>query len=213
MGLPIIQAPTDIWAVHELIWKVKPDIIIECGVARGGSVVWSASQLIQLDLCEAISMNKEYNIKNSRRKVVAIDVDIRAHNRKAIEDNPYSSIVHLIEGSSTDREVFLRCKDLIDSQSVVMVILDSDHTHSHVLQELELYGPLVSKDSYCIVFDTIIDDMPGNHSNNREWSPENNPKTAVHEFLSRNKDFQIDDLIHQKLLLTSAPDGFLHKIN
>lgn len=194
LGLPIIQTPQDIVALQEIIWETKPDIIIETGVARGGSLIFYASMLHML---------------NNKGKVIGIDIDIRAHNRKAIEEHTLSSYIHLIEGSSTDQNTVEHVKHFIPQNSRVMVILDSNHTHDHVLNELELYSPLVSKECYLVVLDTIVEDLPDDLYPNRPWGKGNNPKTAVHEFMKITKRFEIDHTITNKILLTAAPDGYL----
>ncbi|MEM4395454.1 MAG: cephalosporin hydroxylase family protein [Thermoplasmata archaeon] len=193
LGLPIIQLPQDIVAIQEIIWKVKPDVVIETGVARGGSVVLSASILHIL----------------GKGKVIGIDIDIRPHNREAIMNHPLAFRIHLIQGSSVDQETLLQVKKLISPEDKVLVILDSNHTHEHVLKELELYSPLVRKDSYVIVMDTVIENMPEGSFPDRPWGKGNNPMTAVHAFLKKNDRFIIDKEIENKLVITSAPDGFL----
>lgn len=197
LGLPIIQFPQDMIAIQEIIWKVKPDIIIETGIARGGSIIFSASML---------------HLLNRNGKAIGIDIDIRPHNRDAIESHPLSSYINLIEGSSTDSDILNQIRNLIIPSDKVMVILDSNHTHDHVYQELELYSPLVSKDSYLIVMDTVIEHMPENAYPDRPWNRGNNPKTAVHAFLKKNNRFEIDYSIQNKLLITVAPDGYLKRI-
>jgi cephalosporin hydroxylase len=194
LGLPIIQFPQDIIALQEIIWATKPDIIIETGVARGGSIIFYASML---------------QLLNNDGKVIGIDIDIRNHNRKAIEEHPLSFRVNLIQGSSIDQVIVDDVKKYIKPTDKVTVILDSNHTHEHVLAELELYSPLVTKNCYLIVMDTAIEDMPNDYFHDRPWSVGNNPKTAVHEFLKTTDRFEIDESIHNKLLITVAPDGYL----
>ena len=194
LGLPIIQFPQDIIAVQEIIWKTKPDIIIETGVARGGSLILSASIL---------------HLLNGNGRVIGIDIDIRAHNRKAIENHPLAFRIDLIQGSSIDQSIVDEVKKQVKQSDRVMVILDSNHTHDHVLKELELYSPLVTKGCYLVVMDTIVDDMPDDSFPDRSWGVGNNPKTAVHEFLQKSDRFEIDASIHNKLLITVAPDGYL----
>ena len=205
LGRPIIQYPQDIVALQELVWEVKPDLIIETGVAHGGSLILSASLLALLDLCEG-------RLESSRR-VLGIDIEIRAHNRAAIEAHPLSSRIRLLEGSSIGDEVYVQVRAEAEDAQRVMVILDSNHTHEHVLRELELYSPLVSSGSYCVVFDTVVEDMPADFFPDRPWGPGNNPKTAVHEFLSSQagQGFEIDKALQDKLLISVAPDGFLRR--
>ncbi len=194
LGLPIIQFPQDMVAIQEIIWKTKPDVIIETGVARGGSLVLSASIL---------------HLLNSNGIVVGVDIDIRSHNRKAIEEHPLSFRINLIQGSSVDFDVVEQVKSFIKPEHKVMVILDSNHTHQHVLDELKLYSPLVTKDCYLVVMDTVVEDMPDDYFPDRPWGRGDNPKTAVHEFLKSNDRFEIDESIHNKLLITVAPVGYL----
>lgn len=194
LGIPIIQFPQDMIAIQELIWKVKPDVIIETGVARGGSLILSASIL---------------HLLNGNGKVIGVDIDIRPHNRAAIESHPLAPRIRLIEGSSIDLNSLNQVKSWLAPTDKVMVILDSNHTHEHVLQELKLYSPLVTPNSYLIVMDTVIEHMPENTYSNRDWGQRNNPQTAVHEFLKDNSRFIIDQSIQNKLLITVAPDGYL----
>lgn len=201
MGVPVIQAPQDLQALQEIIWRVKPDLIIETGVAWGGSIVFSASMLAMLEGCS--------QIKNAR--VIGIDIDIRPHNRQRIENHPMANKITLVEGSSVDPGVIEFVSKMAAGRRV-MVCLDSNHTHEHVLQELRAYGPLVSKDSYCMVGDTGIEDISSDAMFDRPWSKGNNPKTAVWQYLSENDSFEIDQEFDQKLLLTSAPNGYLRKV-
>lgn len=197
LGLPIIQLPQDIVGIQEIIWKVKPDVIVETGVARGGSLILSASVL---------------HILNGDGKVIGIDIDVREHNRKAIMEHPMAFRINLIHGSSIDPETVLRVKNQITPEDKVLVILDSNHTHVHVSKELEFYSPLVGKGSYIIVMDTAIQDRPDDFFPDRPWGKGNNPKTAVWEFLKTNDRFIIDKEIENKLLITVAPDGYLRCI-
>lgn len=194
LGRPIIQLPQDIVAVQELIWQVKPDLIIETGIAHGGSIIFSASML---------------ELLGGDGRVVGIDIDIRPHNRVEIEKHPMFKRITMIEGSSTDPEIVVKVRSIASGRQRVMVCLDSLHTHDHVLKELELYSPLVTKGSYLVVFDTVIEDMPPGFFPDRPWDRGNNPKTAVHEFLKTTDRFEIDEDIPNKLLITVAPDGYL----
>ena len=212
-GRPVIQYPQDIVALQELIWSIKPDLIIETGIAHGGSLVFSASMLALLDMCEAIETNQSIDPKVSKRKVVGIDIDIRAHNRAAIEAHPMASRIHMIQGSSVAPEVVQQVKELAAGYSRVLVILDSNHTHDHVLAELEAYALLASVGSYCVVFDTVVEDMPKEMFPDRPWGPGDNPKTAVWKYLENQKEFEIDKSIPYKLLITVAPDGYLKRIH
>ena len=212
LGRPIIQYPQDIVAMQELIWKVKPDLIIETGIAHGGSLIMSASLLALLDMCEAIKLGTVFDPKNSKRKVLGLDIDIRQHNREAIEAHPMSSRIQMIQGSSIAPELVEQVKSVAKNYQRVLVCLDSNHTHDHVLAELEAYAPLTSVGSYCIVFDTIVEDMPKAFFPDRPWGPGNNPKTAVCEYLKTHPEFEIDKSIDHKLLISAAPDGYLKRV-
>jgi cephalosporin hydroxylase len=195
LGRPIIQIPQDIVMMQELIWEIKPDLIIETGIARGGSIVFYASML---------------ELIGGGGKVMGIDIDIREHNRKEIEKHPMFRNMHLIEGSSVSTDTLRLVDDYIKANGCekVLVALDSNHTHSHVLEELRLYSPYVKKGSYIVVFDTAIEDIP-EASTDRPWGKGNNPKTAVWEFLRENDRFEIDEKIDAKLLVSAAPSGYL----
>lgn len=211
-GRPIIQLPQDMVAMQELIWDVKPDLIIETGIAHGGSLIMNASMLAMLDLCDAIESGETIDPKNSQRKVLGIDIDIRAHNREAIEAHSMASRIQMIQGSSTAPEIIAQVKEIAEGYRRVLVSLDSNHTHEHVLAELEAYAPLASVGSYCVVFDTLVEDMPAEMYRDRPWGPGNNPKSAVWEYLKTHPEFQIDKSIQHKLLITVAPDGYLKRL-
>jgi len=210
MGRPIIQYPQDMTIMQELIWEVKPDLIIETGIAHGGSLIFSASMQALLDLCDATESEQTVvNLKKSKRMVLGIDIDIRTHNRSAIQAHPLASRIQMIEGSSIDSSIIDRVKSIAGSFKCVLVSLDSNHTHEHVLAELEAYAPLTSIGSYCIVFDTLIEDMPAEMFHDRPWGPGNNPKTAVREYLRVHPEFASNSFIENKALITVAPGGFL----
>ena len=211
-GRPIIQYPQDMIAMQELIWEVKPDLIVETGIAHGGSLIFSASLLALLDMCDAIANGQQIDPKVSARKVLGIDIDIRAHNRAAIEAHPMASRIQMIQGSSIAPEVMQHVRKIAASYKRVLVCLDSNHTHEHVLAELQAYASLTSVGSYCVVFDTVIDNFPKEMYPDRTWGPGNNPKTAVREFLKSHSAFEIDKSIENKLLLTVAPDGYLKRL-
>jgi len=194
MGRPIIQFPQDLIALQELIWEVRPAAIVETGIAHGGSLVFSASML-QLLGGDGI--------------VVGVDVEIREHNRKAIESHPLASRIRMVEGSSVDSGTVGQVRALVGDRQPVLVILDSMHTHDHVLAELAAYSPLVRAGSWLVVLDTVIEDMPRGWFPDRPWDVGNNPKTAVHEFVKRNSRFTIEPSITDKLQITVAPDGWL----
>jgi cephalosporin hydroxylase len=212
LGRPIIQYPQDMVAMQELIWQVRPDLIIETGIAHGGSVVLSASMLAMLDMIEAIESDIVFDPAKSKRKVLGIDIDIRAHNREAIESHPMASRIQMIVGSSVDDVVIGRVHEVAADYKRILVCLDSNHTHDHVLAELKAYAPLVSVGSYCVVMDTLVDDMPKEMFPDRPWGPGNNPKTAVWEYLKSHPEFEIDKSIQHKLLITVAPDGYLKRV-
>jgi cephalosporin hydroxylase len=212
LGRPIIQFPQDIVAVQELIWSVRPDLIIETGIAHGGSLVLSASMLALLEYCDAVAVGSTLDPRRPQRRVIGIDVDIRAHNRAAIESHPLASCIEMIEGSSVGADAIAAVRARAKDFSRVMVFLDSNHTHEHVMAELQAYAPLVTPGSYCVVFDTIVEDMPKSLFPDRPWGPGNNPKTAVHAFLASHPEFTIDSTITDKLLITVAPDGYLRRL-
>ena len=209
---PIIQYPQDMVAMQEIIWKVKPDLIIEMGIAHGGSLIYNASILAMLDMCEAIKEHRIIDPKISERKILGVDIDIREHNKTEIEKHPMSSRIEMIEGSSISPEIIEKVKDYAKDYKCILVCLDSNHTHEHVLAELEAYAPLTSVGSYCVVFDTIIEDLPKNAYPDRPWGPGDNPKTAVYDYLKNHPDFEIDKNIFEKLLISVCPDGFLKKL-
>ena len=194
LGRPVIQFPQDLLAVQEIIWQTRPDLIIETGIAHGGSLLFWASILQLID---------------AGGRVLGVDVDIRPHNRRAIVEHPLAHRVTMIEGSSLDGDVLARVRSIADQHERVMVVLDSDHRHDHVLGELKAYGPLVSPGCYLVVFDTIIEDLPAGFLNDPRWDKGNNPHTAVHEFLDTNDRFEIDRTIPAKLMITTAPHGYL----
>ena len=194
MGLPIIQFPQDVVAMQEIIWRVKPDVIIETGIARGGSMVFHASML---------------ELVGGEGRVIGVDVDIRSHNRAAIEGSPFFKRMILIEGSSIDPAVVSKVRAEVRGAARVLVSLDSSHTHEHVLAELEAYSPFVTRDSYLVVFDTSIEQLPPDVLGDRPWAPGNSPATAVTVFLAGSDRFVVDAEIEHKLLITEAPGGYL----
>ncbi|MBO0937892.1 cephalosporin hydroxylase family protein [Fibrella sp. HMF5335] len=195
MGRPIIQYPQDMMAMQELIWDIKPDLIIETGIAHGGSLIYYAS------LMELIG----------KGEVLGIDIDIREHNRREIEAHPMFKRIQMIQGSAIDEELVAEVARRAEGKQTIMVCLDSNHTHDHVLRELELYAPFVTVGSYCVVFDTIVEDMPKG-AYDRPWDVGNNPKTAVWEYLKHNDNFEIDHQIDNKLLISVAPEGYLKRV-
>ena len=211
MDRPIIQLPQDMVAIQELIWKIKPDLIIETGIAHGGSLILSASMLALLDYCDAVENGQILDPKATKRRVLGIDIDIRAHNRAAIEAHPMAHRIDMIQGSSIAPDVVAQVQAQAAAYERVMVILDSNHTHKHVLAELQAYAPLVSQASYCVVFDTVIEDLPAGMYPDRPWDVGNNPKTAVREYLTQNPSFEVDEDMEAKLLITVAPGGYLRR--
>jgi cephalosporin hydroxylase len=212
LGRPIIQFPQDMVAIQELIWACKPDLVIETGIAHGGSLIMSASMLALLDYCDAVESKTVLDPFNPKRKVIGIDIDIRPHNREAIEAHPMASRIEMLVGSSIDESVIAKVTARAADFERVMVCLDSNHTHDHVLAELMAYAPLVSVGSYCVVFDTAIENAPADFFTDRSWGPGDNPKTAVWEYLKTNPQFSIDKAIDHKLLISVAPDGYLKKV-
>ncbi|MBU0778072.1 MAG: cephalosporin hydroxylase family protein [Parcubacteria group bacterium] len=212
LGRPIMQVPQDIYAIQELIWNIKPDLVIETGIAHGGSLIMSASMLALLDYCEAIDQGVTLDPQKSRRRVLGVDIEIRSHNRAAIEAHPMTHLIEMIEGSSVAPDVVEQVMAIAKGYEKILIFLDSNHTHDHVLAELKVYAPLVSVGSYCVVWDTGIEDLPENFSLNRPWGKGNNPKTAVFEYLKSTDSFEIDKAIEHKLLITASMDGFLRKI-
>ena len=208
LGRPIIQYPQDIVAMQELIWSIKPDLIIETGIAHGGSLILSASMLALLDMAEGTAASPQ----QSARRVLGIDIDIREHNRDAIEAHPFSGYIKMMQGSSVDAQVVAEVRTFAKDFKRVLVCLDSNHTHQHVLDELNAYAPLVSVGSYCVVFDTIVEDLPKSMYPNRPWGPGDNPKTAARAYLKDHPEFVNDTSIPAKLQVTVAPDGYLRRL-
>ena len=207
LGRPIMQHPQDMLGLQQLLWGIKPDVIIETGIARGGSLIFYASILELISLCGGAK----------GAKVLGIDIDIREHNKIEILNHPMSKRIKLIEGSSIDPAMVSDIKNLVKKEDKVLICLDSNHTHDHVLKELELYTPLVTRGSYCVVFDTIVEDMPEDAYPNRDWGKGDNPKTAVHQFLKEDKlrngeaQFEIDKMVENQLMITATPGGFLRR--
>ena len=202
LGRPIIQYPQDIVAMQELIWQVQPELIIETGIAHGGSLIFHASML---ELNAACGGPRD-------AAVLGVDIDIRAHNRAAIEAHPMARRIAMLQGSSVAPDVVAQVRARAAGARRVLVSLDSNHTHAHVLAELEAYAPLTSVGSYCVVFDTVIEDMPAALFPDRPWGPGDNPKTAVREYLKRHPEFEIDRQMDAKLLISVAPDGYLKRV-
>lgn len=202
LGRPIIQYPQDMVAMQEIIWATQPELIIETGIAHGGSLILSASMLELNAACGGAA----------DARVLGIDIDIRAHNRTAIEAHPMARRIDMIQGSSIAEDVVAQVKARAAGKKRVLVFLDSNHTHDHALAELEAYAGLVTPGSYCVVFDTVIEDMPASMFPDRPWGPGNNPKTAVRAWLPRHPEFEVDRAMEHKLLVTVAPEGFLRRV-
>jgi cephalosporin hydroxylase len=224
MGRPIIQYPQDMVAMQEIVWQAKPDLIIETGIAHGGSLVMSASLLALLDYCDALAAGGTLDPRNPRRRVLGIDIDIRAHNRSAIEAHPMAHRIDMVEGSSIAADIVAQVRERARAFKRILVCLDSNHTHEHVLAELEAYAPLVSPGSYCVVFDTVVADLPDGLYPDRPWNRQDNPKTAAREYLRRIAaegrtaadgaplKLEIDRTAEGKLLISVAPDGYLRRV-
>ncbi len=224
LGRPIIQLPQDMVAMQEIIWKTRPDLIIETGIAHGGSLIFSASMLALLDYCDAVQKGGAFDPRDTSRRVLGIDIDIRPHNLAAIQSHPMSHMIEMIQGSSIAPDIVAKTHAKASAYKRVLVCLDSNHTHEHVLSELEAYAPLVSVNSYCCIFDTVVEDVPPKDPSHRPWGKGNNPKTAVWEFLRRlecdgrlgsdgaSLRYEIDKAVEDKLLITVAPDGYLKRI-
>jgi cephalosporin hydroxylase len=202
LGRPIIQYPQDIVAMQELIWALQPDLIIETGIAHGGSLILWASLLELNAACGG----------PQGARAIGIDIDIRAHNRAAIEAHPMVKRITMIEGSSLDSSVIAQVEGAAAGRDRVLVCLDSNHTHAHVLAELEAYAPFTSVGSYCVVFDTVIEELPEGTFPDRPWGPGDNPGTAVREYLRSHSEFEIDRRMDDKLLVSAAPGGYLKRI-
>jgi cephalosporin hydroxylase len=201
LGRPIIQYPQDIIAMQELIWSIQPDLIIETGIAHGGSLIFSASML-ELNAASGGPQDAQ---------VLGVDIEIRSHNREAIEAHPMFKRISMIQGSSISLEIIEQVKAKAEGKERVLVCLDSSHTHDHVLAELQAYAPITSVGSYCVVFDTMIEDMPAEMFGDRPWGPGNNPKTAVWEYLKTHPEFEPDQQMDHKLLISVAPNGYLKR--
>nr|WP_245258777.1 cephalosporin hydroxylase family protein [Afipia broomeae] len=195
MGRPIIQYPQDMIAMQEILWRVQPDILIETGVAHGGSLIFYASMM------ELIG----------KGEVLGIDIDIRSHNRAAIEAHPMFKRIRLLQGSSISPDIVAAASSAAAGKRV-LVVLDSNHTHEHVLAELDAYAPLVSVGSYCVVMDTVVEDMPPDWFSDRPWDKGDNPKTAVRDYIKDHSEFEIDHAIENKIMITVAPSGYLRRV-
>ncbi len=202
LGRPIIQYPQDIVAMQELIWAIQPDLVIETGIAHGGSLIFTASMLELVAACGG----------PADAQVIGIDIDIRSHNRAAIEAHPMSRRIRMIEGSSIAPDVVAKVAETVSAKQRVLVCLDSNHTHDHVLAELNAYASFVTVGSYCVVFDTVIENLPAEASADRPWGPGDNAMTAAKTFVASHPEFEVDRQIDNKLLITVAPSGYLKRV-
>src|SRR5256886_17155761 len=196
LGLPIIQTPDDILVLQEIIWECRPQVIVETGFARGGSAILYSSILTLI----------------GEGSVVSVDIDIREHNRQAVAEHPLGQRVAFVEGSSTDIDTLERVRSLIPDGARAMVVLDSSHTHDHVLEELRLYGPLVTPGQFLVVCDTVLEEVPEQTHRPRDWGPGSNPMTALTEYLREHDQFATDPRFTDKLLISSSPRGFLRRV-
>lgn len=215
LGRPAIQVPQDMIAMQEIIWSVRPDIIIETGIAHGGSLVHSAAALTLLDYCDAQAHGSMLDPQRPKRRVIGIDIDIRQHNRAAIDGHPMRNRIDMIEGSSIEDKIVSQVHARVSnfgSAPRVLVCLDSNHTHEHVLHELNAYAGLVSIGSYCVVFDTLIERLPATAFPDRPWAPGNSPMSAVDLWLRDHPEFVIDTAMDAKLQISVAPRGYLKRV-
>lgn len=210
-GRPIIQYPQELAALHEVIWQTRPDVIIETGIAHGGSLVFSASQLLMLDTLDAMERGEMFDPRAPGRHVIGVDIDIRKHNLRAIKAHPLAPRIQMIEGSSVDPAIVAQVKALVDTGARVMVCLDSNHTQDHVMQELDAYAPLVTPGCFCVVFDTFIETLPQGFIQDRPWDVGNNPYTAIDAWLPKNPAFERLAEMSDKLMITAMPGGFLRR--
>lgn len=201
-GRPIIQLPEDMFRLQEVIYQLKPDVVVETGVAHGGSLVFYAS------LFQAMG----------RGRVIGVDIEIRPHNRRAIESHELAHRISLVEGSSVDSGTFDRVLTAVGDARCVLVVLDANHTYDHVLREMELYSKLVTKGSYIIVTDGIMKDLVGAPRTKPDWAT-NNPHKALIDFVSNNPGFAVEEpewLFNESLLserITYWPDAFVRKVS
>ena len=198
MGVPIIQMPADIMATQEVVWTTKPDVIIETGVARGGSVLFMASLLEMI----------------GKGKVIGVDIDIRAHNRETIQAHPMSKRVEMIEGGSADDDTLEKVRALIPEGASVMVVLDSDHSRDHVLAECRAYAPLITPGCYLVVADTLVGHVSEENAPKKRskiWFKGNEPLSALNDFIFENSDFEVDEVLNGKLVLSSSPGGYVRR--
>lgn len=212
LGRPIIQYPQDMVAVQELIWSTRPDVVIETGIAHGGSLILSASMLALLDLCDATEAGELLDPRKPKRRVIGIDIDIRPHNRAGIEAHPMAPRIQMVEGSSIDQSVVAQVRTAVGDAPRVMVCLDSMHSHDHVLAELEAYGPMVTAGCTLVVFDSFVENMPRGFFADRPWDVGDNPMTALQEWLPAHPEFEVDRSLDAKLQISVAPNGYLRRV-
>lgn len=193
LGVPVIQTPEDLILMQELIFNVRPDFIIETGIGHGGGLIYYASVMELLN----------------KGRVIGVDIEIREHNRKAIEAHPLYKRIKLIEGDSVSNETIQEVKKTLLPGSNVIVCLDSDHTKPHVFKELQLYHQFVRPGGYVVVFDTNTSKLAELDACDKKYI-NNGPKEAIEEFLKTNGDFEID-VSYNKLYISYSPDGYLRR--
>jgi len=213
LGRPVIQYPQDVVALQEILWEVRPEAVVECGIAYGGSLVLTASILALIDYCDAAESGDLGRLADRPSRVVGVDIDIRDHNRVALDNHPLRHKIRLVEGSSTEPDVVAQVHAEVDGRSPVLVLLDSDHTATHVRGELAAYAHLTTVGSYCVVYDTVIEHLPADLHDDRPWGPGNSPATAVAEFVEENPHFEVDRRMDEKLAITVAPGGYLRRVS
>ena len=197
LGEPLLNLPQDMVALQDIIWRTKPDFIIEVGVAWGGGILFEAMLLDYID----------------GKKVIGLDIFIPSDLRKRIMNHKkLSDRIELVEGDSTSEETIRKVKTILNGSKKVLVILDSYHTHDHVMNELKTFSQFVGKGHYLICGDTIVEHVPIQKHRPRPWGPGNNPGTAVRQFLVENDSFEIDEDLEKKLLLTCHPGGYLKAV-
>ncbi len=199
MGRPIIKFPSDIVIQQELMWKLKPDLVIETGIAHGGSIIFTASMMEMMGI---------------EGEVIGLDIDIRQHNRDLIESHPMKKRITMYEGSSTDPVIVEKVRQHTVGKKCVMVILDSLHSHEHVYNEMKAYAPMVTIGSYCVLPDTFIEFFPkGYYSDTRPWDVGDNPYTGMKQYLAETGDmFETDYSLTHKAMITETIDGYLRRV-
>ena len=196
LGVPIIRLPDDIVVLQELIWAYRPQRIVETGVARGGSMLLDSSLM---------------TLSGIEPAVLGIDISIFAHTHEALAEHPMSRGVTLLETSSVSDEAVSAARDFLGNAERALLVLDSNHTHEHVLAELRVLAPLLPVGSFILVADTIVEELPQGHYVNRPWDRGNSPLTAANQFLGENPGFVRDTEWSRRALLTEFRDGILRR--